>query len=348
MAHEIHGEMFVGAQSAWHNLGIVDPDLQRASDAIVAGSMDYTIHKVPLSAVMPGGVVIPFDSHGLVRGPTVHDNSYASLGTCSADYAFLQNTELAHLVDVLQDKTGWGFSTAGVLGNGDRVFFCLEMEPYQVAGDEVQRYFGLLETRNGKASSRVFNSRVRVVCRNTCDLALQQATGKASIKHYSSYRDELEWVMQIIADVSRSGASIDAALSQLAEIQIDDEVFVNMLDAVSPEPSMPNIMRMLNPAGKMKEKADRAEYVYNLKLEASKRTREAIIGNYNAANDIPEAARGTAWHAFQAVTHYTTHTHGSLGSRGRKATPANRAEFDLFGDGAMMRNAAYAALTENI
>lgn len=345
MAHDILTNMYAGTESAWHRLGIVDPTLTSAVSAISVGGMDYQIHKMPLSATTDDGVIIPFDQYGLVRAHTKFDPSYVSLGTCGKDYDFWQNSEIADRIDMLSDETGWKFSTAGVLGKGETLFITLSVKQWGVKGDPIQRYFSYIETRNGKTMANALMSDTRIVCRNTLNIALKDASSKIGIRHHSEYKLDADWIMAMISEAERAGMNIDQAMNALAEISISDNAFSAMMDSVMPMPAMPKIMTMPNLTGRMKEKRDSAEYVYTQKVNKVNVGRNAMVANWVASDDIPSNLQGTAWAAYQAVTQYTSHQHGTFGARGKKMTEQNRAEWDLFGDGVSMRNAAYVALT---
>jgi phage/plasmid-like protein (TIGR03299 family) len=337
--------MYAGTESAWHLLGIVDPTLTRAVDAISVGGMDYQIHKFPLSATTDDGTVIPFDQYGLVRGHTTHDPRYVSLGTCGKDYDFWQNSEIADRIDMLSDETGWKFSTAGVLGKGETLFICLKVKTWDVRGDPLDRFFAYNEFRDGKRSACVTISNVRTVCKNTQDIAIKTASSRINVNHRGSYKLDADWIMSMIGEAEKAGMNIDMAMNALADITINDDQFSAMLDTVMPLPTMPRILTMPNLTGRMKDKQTQAEYIYTQKVNKVNVGRNAMVANWVASDDIPSNLQGTGWAAYQAVTQYTSHQHGTFGARGKKMTDANRAEWDLFGDGVTMRNAAYVALT---
>lgn len=344
MAHEILGNMFAARQSAWHNLGIVDPSIPSSLEAVKRGGMDFEIVKWPLNAVLPNGDTVRFDSYGLLRSPTGTSNEYVPLGVCGEDYTFFQNTEIAERIDMLSDKTGWKFSTAGVLGNGETIFICLDVGDSKIAGEDIEKYFTYVETRNGKTQARAYISRVRTVCQNTLNLGLRNASSKIAIRHYSEYKQDAQWLIDMMTQAELAGQNIDRALEELAQINVDAAAFYNMLEEVAPGPKMPNLLTLTNVTGRMKEKQERAEYVYNQRVKKVQDMRNAIASNYNAADDIPTRLLGTGWHAYQAVTYYTTHQHGTFGSRGRKMSYESRAEYDLMGEGQAVRDAAYNAL----
>lgn len=346
MAPNVH--QFAGTQSAWHNLGTVAP-FTSAIEAVNASDMNWSIYKLPSTYTMPDGTVITDnEAFTLWREPTIIDPSWCRLSRnlVSADYAFMQNNDVANSVDMLAEQTGWQFSTCAALGNGETFFVCLDMGSGTIAGEEFHRFFTFGENRNGAKSAIGYVSRIRAVCSNTYNLGIKTASSKMDIAHRASMRIEADEMMQIIADAQRAGASVDSAINALAEISINDVQFSDMLDSVVPMPTMPRILSMPNLTGTMAEKRKSAEYVYDQKVRNVSRNRDSIIAEWNRSNDeLMPALRGTAYAAFNAVTEHVTHKHGTFNQRGASMSAASRAEFDLFGDGAKMRDAAYVALT---
>lgn len=353
MAPNVH--QYAGTQSAWHNLGTVRP-FTTAIEAVRESDMDWNIHKLPATYTMPDGTVIrDEEAFTLWREPTVMDAEWKRLSRnlVSADYMYMQNVDVANSVDYLTESTktdtnpnGWRFATCAALGNGETFFVCLDMGESTIAGEQFHNYFTFGENRNGARSAIGYVSPIRAVCSNTYNLGIKQASSKMEIAHRATMRIETDEMMQIISEAQRTGMSVNAALNALAEIKIDEVQFSDMLDAVVPMPTMPRILTMNNLTGVMAEKRKSAEYIYEQKVKGIARTRDSIIAEWNRSNDeMMPVLRGTAYAAFNAVTEYTTHKHGTGGSRGRTMSVASRAEWDLMGDGQKMRDAAYVALT---
>jgi hypothetical protein len=156
----------------------------------------------------------------------------------------------------------------------------------------------------------------------------------------------MDWAMSTIAEAHKSGASVDEALNQLTKITMDDDRMNALLNAVAPMPEYPTILTMDRTSANA-SRYDMASVKYERAQNATARVRDTLMGNYADLNDnMPANLRGTGMAAFQSVTAYTSHQHGTLGARGRKMDVQSRAEFDLIGDGQKMRNAAYTAITE--
>lgn len=339
---------YAGTESAWHNLGTVAA-FNSASEAVRESDMDWNIHKIGASYKLPDGTEIYDDSaYALWREPTILDPSWVRLSRnlVSPDYSFMQNVDVANSVDFLAESTGWRFATCAALGNGETFFVCLDMGESTLVGETFRRYFTFGETRNGAKSAIGYVSRIRAVCSNTFNLGIRQASSRMDITHRATMRIEADELMQIVAEAHKAGANVDAAITALAEIRIDDVQFSDMLDATAPMPTMPRIMTMPNLTGTMAEKRKSAEYVYDQKVRTVNKTRDSIVAEWNRSNDeLAPVLRGTAYAAFNAVTEYVTHKHGTFNARGKSMSASNRAEWDLMGDGAKMRDNAYLALT---
>lgn len=345
MAHNLMSkDSFVAVKSAWHNLGIIDPTITRAVDAVSRSDLNYHIYKMPLSAMTPDGDMVAFDSFGLLRGPTPSDPRYRSLGTCAGKYDYWQNADVAALIDELSDKTGWDFETAGALGNGGTFFVTLRVKTWDIRGDDMVRYFSYIENRDGKSRAYALVGDTRIVCENTCNLALRTASGKVGITHHAEYKLDSDMVVSIVADTARAGSDLDKALNALADVRVTDEAFTDMLDSIAPMPKMDNLLTMPNLTGRMAEKRDSAERLYVQRSAVMGRVRNTLVNNWNDTSDMPVNLRGSGWHAFQSVTRYATHQHGTLNARGKRSTPATRADYDLFGGGVDMRKDAYLAI----
>jgi hypothetical protein len=341
------GRMFVGTESAWHSLGNVDSTMESFVKAVESvPGMDFGIHKMPLTATMPNGMVIDTGSYGLFRDPVDSSGEYAYLGNCGRDYEYWQNTQLANELDSLASATGWRFSTAGIIHNGATMFGTLDMGDYQIRGDDFSRYFSYIESRDGRTASSAIASNIKIVCKNTHDLALRNANSRLTIRHHGGYRSVAQWALELIAQANAAHAEMLAAIDNLFSVAVTDNDFVNILNIICPMPTMPNLLR-----SGMKDKIDSAkresiEYIYTQKCESVTRVKNQLTQNWVTAFGVQESHLGSGYHAYQAVTEYGSNQHGTLGSRGRKMDSHARANYDLLGDGLAMRNSAYSAIMD--
>lgn len=350
MAHDLLGDrMFVGTESAWHNLGVINPLADSFMQAVTIPQlgMDYSIHKLPLTATLPDGTIVATDSYGLVRDPIAvieAENKYQYLGECSASYEYFQNRDVAGLLDSLLQDTGWKFSTCGVIKRGATIFMTCDMGNVSLFGDDFARYFSYIETRDGKTSAVAIASNIKIVCRNTHDLALREASSRIAIPHHSGHRNIAAWAMELVAMANKSSDVQFKAIQQLLDIAVTDEQFVSILDAIVDMPTMP---RLLRPEYKSKVDPDKLKIIeqqYTYKCNNAIRLKNQITDAWVSQVDCLPEHMGTGYAVFQAVTNVVSNKVGTDPSRGKARSNNSRAEYDLFGDGLVMRNRTYEAI----
>lgn len=345
MSHGLLVNQFVGKKSAWHYMGHTNQQLASAVQAVNSYGMAWKIAKTPLFAELDG-VRIGTDTYGLIRPPVDGDDQHVLLGTCSDRYEFHQNDEIASLVDLLIDRSGWELSTVGVLQKGATIFFTLGMPDFQIGYDEFSSYFAYSENRNGKDASSAMITPVKIVCQNTHALATKRANAHMKIPHHRGYQSMVGWALQVIADANNRRNDMVEALNELMSIRVTDEEYNMIVDRIVPLPTLPKLLATGLVEVVDKEKIEKVQYLYDVKANAARVVRKQLIDNFASGIDTMPDLRGTGWHAFQAVTHFVSNQYGTLGTRGKKATAASRAEYDLLGAGMDMRNAAYNAIID--
>ena len=124
MAHNLNFNKKTGTWSfashlekAWHGLGQVVEKAMTSEEAIKLANLDYQVEKAKVT----------FEAN---NQPNVIDGYYATyrtdnnqyLGMVKSRYEIVQNTEAFGFFDSIIDEGEAIFETAGVLGNGERIF----------------------------------------------------------------------------------------------------------------------------------------------------------------------------------------------------------------------------------
>lgn len=124
------------------------------------------------------------ESHkGIVRA----DNDF-NLGIVGRGYGMVQNIDAFEFIDLLTNgKVGnASIETAGVLGNGERIFIVAKFPEVVRIGskdDVVEQYMVFTTSHDGSGAVMCLSTNVRVVCQNTLNLALRNNSGKLCFKH---------------------------------------------------------------------------------------------------------------------------------------------------------------------
>lgn len=243
MSANLFGERFMGFRiPAWHNLGTVFNEPISAVEATKAARMDYQVIKAPLVAqvktLFGDQLVTAPGKFLLLREPTDDNQTFYPFGVVSEDYQIKQNLELAEMLDTLTG--GWPLETIGALGNGETVFYTLSVGRGQIGGDDINQYFLVTDTKDGKTSFRIAFTPVRVVCQNTLVSGLAQSTVNVKLSHNKRLEEDLQWRVNLLKDLQNAQNLTMAHFTKLAEIILSDEQIDTVLEAAYPQPARPS------------------------------------------------------------------------------------------------------------
>lgn len=215
MAHNLeirNGEasVFVVGQPAWHKLGKVLPDRLNAAEALQAARLDFNVSKVPTYAENPAGNIVKMPGFYATR----RDDTGAFLGSgFTEQYTVLQNQDAFGFFDAVVDSREAIYETAGVLGNGERIWIMAKLPDYVTVGkeDDVAKYVLLTNAHDGSGAVKAKFTPVRVVCANTLAMALRGTGTEVSVKHTRNVKANLEEAHRVLGLANK-------AFTQAAEI----------------------------------------------------------------------------------------------------------------------------------
>lgn len=170
----------------WHGLGKVVSQHLTAEEALEAAGLDWEVVKEPL-------VVVERDEDGNAVGtPTVVPKRFATvrqsdrkvLGVVGGTYTVLQNVGAFAFADSLVDDGSAKYETAGSLRGGSEVWLMMKLpEGVLIAGEQHDIYLLLKNSHDGTSAIMALVTPVRVVCKNTLNLAVEQAERAWSVRH---------------------------------------------------------------------------------------------------------------------------------------------------------------------
>lgn len=137
---------------------------------------------------------------------TVREDNGHILGCVGRDYAVVQNTDsmafFNHILngDVSSNNERAAISTAGTLDGGGRFYLTAKMSSdLHIQGDNspIDDYLLLTNSHDGSGSVTVLFTPVRVVCRNTLNLALRTAKNKLVYRHTSRVNERMDLTNEI-------------------------------------------------------------------------------------------------------------------------------------------------------
>jgi phage/plasmid-like protein (TIGR03299 family) len=317
--------------SILNNNAIGSTDIQ---SALVKANMDWTVSKRPLFTI--DGLELS-SNFGTFRDDRQGIDGF--LGIVGNKYEIMQNeAAFGILDDLIQADTSRDtvYSTVGELGGGRQVFASVDLrKPFDVVpGDQHQNYIVATTSHDGSTATKLFLTTVRVVCKNTLQLGIQQAKGKgelSAIKHTAQASDRLAAARKQLVNSAYTIDVLRGKLQALATRQLTRESISNILDRLFPMP-------------KAKEEGSDAA---STRTE-NKRMQFMELFEANDGRDGFSLVKGTAYNAYNAFTEYTDHFAVAKQTEGKKHMSADeiRSETSFFGQGSALKANALEIVLE--
>ena len=221
MAHNLYrNEMAFTGEIPWHGLGTKFEEEFTIERAIEAAKLDYLVTKEPIYRQFGDeNIEIPD------KFVTVNNWNNEILGMVGSRYEVLQNKEAFSPFQILADESGAKITTAGALGNGERVWVLAKLpqvlEPLR--GDHVELFMLLSNSHDGSQAVSIRFTPIRVVCQNTLTAAMNGTVETISLKHTQSIKGRLDMSCMILKEMNQHFAILGEKFEQLASFKINDE-----------------------------------------------------------------------------------------------------------------------------
>lgn len=296
--------------------------------ALQNSGMDWSVDKRNLYT--EDGIILP-NYFGTFRDDK--DGANGFLGVVGSKYAVMQNAEAFGVLDdlILADESrSADYSTVGELSGGKQVFASVDLhsEFDVVPGDTHKNYVVATTSHDGSSSTKLMLTTVRVVCRNTLQMAIRQSKGTgdiASIKHTRASHDRLSVARSQLVNAGYTISTLKGQLQTLAMRQLSRDSVGNILDRLFPMP-------------KGSDDSVRVENKRQMFLELFEKN----------DNNGFSAVKGTAYNALNAFTEYTDHYENIRQTSGKSGMTEQRIrqEKALFGSGSIAKANALEIVLE--
>jgi len=326
MAHAIDtttgkAAVFVTGKPAWHKLGKVIDTAATSAEAIELAGLNWKVEQWPITAFGPEGDRIECEKVANVRTDTKR-----VLGVVGKDYRVFQNAESFDFMDALVGDKLAMYETAGSLYDGRRIWMLASIPKEYRAGsqDLIKPYVLLTNSHDGTRALRMIPTTIRVVCQNTLNLALNNAsaTEGVSISHHPSLDTRILEARKKLGIITARFDEFDAELHAMIAEELNVARARQYFETLAPE------------AGE---------------TDRSKASRDEVISAYwqnfdNPRNTLP-GIKHTAWAAYNAVSEYADHQKAFRG-KGDAARANNQLNSIWFGQSADLKQRAYKAALE--
>jgi phage/plasmid-like protein (TIGR03299 family) len=307
MAHQIfeNTAFYSNMVPAWHKLGFVNRTgiPMTIGDVLAATDTDFEYDLLDYTATaLDGEGVATYDipDKRLVirRHPVTGRTSY--VGTVGDRYQVHTVRELDALNQALLDQ-GITIETYGLLGErGQRAFLTYKLPAtVTVGGNDVSNMYLFTSTSfDGSTATQLRTTAIRVVCANTYAFADATATNRASVRHSSVLKGQVQAVRD----------QLEVAFEQAGELQaLADRLVATPMRPMDVDDFLAELFPVPQDA-----KTTRGETIALNK-------RSAVADLLDAPTNAPW--KGTAWGALNAVTEWADH-HAPARSDGLRALRA--------------------------
>lgn len=233
----------------WHRLGTPVDGNMTIEQALQVARADFTVTKRELTATVPGVGTVGTDARIPVAGKvaTVRDvpgtNEHQVLGVVGEGYGVVQNDEaLQAAYDIVGASAGEAYlDTLGVLGEGERLFSYLRLEDLVIdpvgINDRIERGLVIYWSHDGSIAMTYAFSDIRVVCKNTVQMALEGAQRVFKAKHTSAVQDRMKDAQRVLGVSTQWAEQFKQQAEQMLRVQYSEDLFERYLNRVFPKSS---------------------------------------------------------------------------------------------------------------
>lgn len=286
--------MFYCGETPWHKQGTEVTHCLTSEEAIRIAGLDWDVIPKPI-----------YDEFGReIPGYKVNQRSSdnKNLGIVTDRYRIVQNTDAFSFTDNLLSE-GVTYETAGSLNSGKRIWLLARMENTTLAEENIDPYLVFTNSHDGTGAIRVAITPVRVVCQNTLNLALSQASRHWSCVHKGDVQSKLDEARYTLSNAKEYMAALEEEFGELKTKHVTEKQVRDMTDKLL-EIEFNDLFKKATKEGKVVELK---EVLRQQKFEEKlSRKRNDILTIYFDKPDL----RGTEHTAFRfvnAVSDYATH-----------------------------------------
>lgn len=222
----------------WHELGTPVPQDVTAKEMICAAGMDWHVGLQPARGATTINKKGEYSRYEVTRKARVgFKEEDVLLGLVSRRYQPLQNVEAFEFFDPIVGDHKAYFETAGVLGQGERIWVMARMPEAMeiVKGDDCFNYLLLSNTHSGDGSVIVKFTSVRVVCQNTLMMAMEDGQKAYRVRHSKKMQFKLDELASFLSITQKVFQNAKDTFQTLAKVEMTQERLDEYLESVFPE-----------------------------------------------------------------------------------------------------------------
>lgn len=291
-------------------------DVNSVQEAIKIGQLDFDVNIKPAYAKLNTidydynvGDRIITDNGTLIELPDTNvvyrTDTNTPLGVVGNRYELVQNKDAFDFFNYAIDSKQAKFVTAGMYGNGEKVFLSAKLNNFiEVGGkDHVDMYCLIITSHNGTTGVKVILTPIRVACLNILSTAIEHSSMNVSFRHTKNVNDKIDMCKDTLHKLNKN-------ISYLKEIY-DNMLNSFVIDSKASEYFTKLIlnkeeMERLTLSGGSSSSIIIGNYdiIEEANISSKKvNTIRAINEYYHKRNDQKDYI-GTKWGVYNAVTGY--------------------------------------------
>ena len=310
-------------------------DCKSSIEVMEKAGLDWEVAKCELVAKMPGLTKDGLREDGFFHGGdyfTQCPNAFATyrtdcnipLGIVKERYTIVQNTEAFSFFDnaIGKDKSIW--QTAGFFGNGERIFVSAKLpDNILVNGDPVENYLVFTTSHDGSSGVKILFTPIRIICQNTLNAAIKQASNYISIRHTYSVHKNIDIAHEILGICQQQTKYLSEQFNAMDKIKLtDSQVHKLFADVVLTEDEKLQLAYTGHTVDQLVNKHWSAIDDSGISMKKVNVLNE--MAHYYHLGPGQQDIIGTAWGAYGAITGYYSNIDNSTGIK--------RMDTLLFGD----------------
>lgn len=317
-------------------------ECKSSKEVMEKAGLNWTVEKTEVFASLPVETELG-QSTELVKVPNAFANYRTDcnipLGLVKEKYTPVQNIEAFSFFDDAIGKDKAIFQTAGFFGNGERIFVSAKLpQNILVNGDPVENYLVFTNSHDGSTGVKVLFTPIRVICENTLNAAIRNATNFVSFRHTKSVHDNIQIAKEILGICEKKIGFLQEQFGEMNKIKMKDaqaeEAFAKV---VLTEAEIANIKLMGYTVNQIVNRQWQA--ISNSGISTQKVNILSGMNDYYHTGVGQKEIEGTAWGVYNAVTGYYSNMDNNEGSK--------RMDTLLYGDRAnKIQNAGNILLTQ--
>lgn len=209
-------------------------DCKTAEDVMSSAGLNWNVSKCELVAKMPIHIN-QADTNGFIHGTNNYvecPNAFATyrtdynipLGIVKERYTPVQNTEAFNFFNNAIGKNKALWQTAGFFGNGERIFVSAKLpKNIFVQDDVIENYLVFTTSHDGSSGVKILFTPIRIICENTLNAAIHDATNYISFRHTKSVHNNLDIAAEILETCNNKITNLQEQFILMKKIKMTDE-----------------------------------------------------------------------------------------------------------------------------